>query len=46
LSQDAGVKPGLPLYVDALSAAGGPAGTYLKLMRYNVAQLAAGMQQN
>jgi len=46
LSQDAGVKPGLPLYVDALSAAGGPAGTYLKLMRHNVAQLAAGMQQN
>lgn len=46
LSQDAGAKPGLPLYVDALSAAGGPAGTYLKLMRHNVAQLAAGMQQN
>jgi len=46
LSQDAGMKPGLRLYVDALSAAGGPAGTYLKLMRHNVAQLAAGMQQN
>ena len=46
LGQDAGVKPGLPLYVDALSAAGGPAGTYLKLMRHNITQLTAGMRQN
>ena len=45
LSKDAGVKPGPALYVDALSAAGGPADTYLKLMRYNVMQLASGMQQ-
>lgn len=46
LSKDAGVKPGPPLYVDALSAAGGPADTYLMLMRHNVTQLAAGMKLN
>ena len=46
LSKDAGVKPGPPLYVDALSAGGGPADTYLKLMRHNTQQLMAGMLQN
>lgn len=46
LSKDAGVTVGPALYVDALSKAGGPADTYLKLMRHNVAQLAAGMKQN
>ena len=46
LSKDAGVKPGPALYVDALSAAGGPADTYLMLMRHNVTQLAAGMKLN
>lgn len=46
LSRDAGVTPGPPLYVDALSSPGGPAGSYLALMRHNVAQLAAGMRQN
>ena len=44
LSKDAGVKPGPPLYVDALSAPGGPADTYLKLMRHNVTHIAAGMR--
>ena len=46
LSKDAGVTAGAALYVDALSKAGGPADSYLKLMRYNTAQLAAGMKQN
>ena len=46
LSKDAGVTVGGTLYVDALSAASGPADSYLKLMRHNVAQLAAGMLKN
>ena len=46
LSKDAGVTIGPALYVDALSKAGGPAGSYLKLMRHNVTQLLAGMKQN
>ncbi len=46
LSKDAGVTVGPSLYVDALSKAGGPADTYLKMVRHNVAQLVAGMKQN
>ena len=46
LSKDAGVTIGPALYVDALSKAGGPAGSYLKLMRHNVTQLLASMKQN
>ena len=46
LSKDAGVTVGQALYVDALSKTGGPAHSYLKLMRHNVAQLVAGMAQN
>ncbi|MBH2020540.1 metal ABC transporter substrate-binding protein [Polaromonas sp.] len=46
LSKDAGVSAGPALYVDALSAAGGPADSYLKLMRHNVTQLVLGMRQN
>ena len=46
LSKDAGVTVGPALYVDALSKAGSPADSYLKLMRHNAAQLAAGMKQN
>ena len=46
LGQDAGVTVGAALYVDALSAPGGPADSYLKLMRHNAAQLARGMRQN
>lgn len=46
LSRDAGVTMGAVLYVDALSAPGGPADNYLALMRHNVTQLALGMQQN
>jgi zinc/manganese transport system substrate-binding protein len=46
LSKDAGVTPGPALYVDALSKAGGPADSYLTLMRHNVTQLVAGIKQN
>jgi zinc/manganese transport system substrate-binding protein len=46
MAQDAGVVVGATLYVDALSAADGPADSYLRLMRHNVTQLAAGMQGN
>jgi zinc/manganese transport system substrate-binding protein len=46
LSKDAGVTMGPELYVDALSAAGGPADNYLKLMRHNVTQLVSGIKQN
>ena len=46
LARDAGVTVGAALYSDALSAAGGPADSYLKLMRHNVTQLAAGMRAN
>jgi len=44
LGKDAGVTVGPALFVDALSAAGGRADSYLKLMRHNVTQLAAGMR--
>ncbi len=46
LGKDAGVSVGPALYVDALSAAGGPADSYLRLMRHNVTQLVRGMQAN
>ncbi|MDD5480322.1 zinc ABC transporter substrate-binding protein [Rhodoferax sp.] len=46
LSQDAGVSVGATLYSDALSAPGGVADTYLKMMHHNVTQLAAGMRKN
>lgn len=46
LSKDAGVTVGPELYVDALSKTGGPADTYLQLMRHNVTQLVAGMNKN
>ncbi len=46
LSKDAGVTMGSELYADALSKNGGPADTYLKMMRHNMTQLVAGMKQN
>ena len=46
LSKDAGVTVGPALYVDALSKTGGPADSYLKLVRHNVSLLVAGMKQN
>lgn len=46
LAGEAGVTVGGKLYADALSSPRGPAPTYLALMRYNVEQLASGMQGN
>lgn len=46
LSQDAGVSVGASLYADALSSADQPGASYLKMMRHNVTQLAAGMALN
>lgn len=46
IAQDAGVTLGAKLYVDALSGPDQPGSTYLKMMRYNVMQLVAGMQRN
>ena len=46
LSKDAGVTAGPALFVDALSTPDGPASTYLKLIRHNALQLAAGMRLN
>ena len=46
LSKDAGATVGPAQFVDALSAPGGPAGTYLSLIRHNAMQLAAGMRLN
>ena len=44
LAGEAGLAVGGKLYSDALSGPHGPAPTYLALMRYNIDQLARGMQ--
>ena len=46
LAKDAGVTLGPSLYADALSGPDKPGSTYLKMMRYNVTQLVAGMAKN
>ncbi|MDB5848613.1 MAG: metal transporter substrate-binding protein [Rhodoferax sp.] len=46
LSKDAGVTLGAELYADALSKPGETGATYLLMMRHNITQLTAGMQQN
>ena len=46
LAKDAGVTMGPSLYADALSSPDKPGSTYLKMMRYNVSQLVAGMAKN
>jgi zinc/manganese transport system substrate-binding protein len=46
LEEEAGAHTGGTLYSDALSKAGGPATTYIDMMRYNVTQLVDGMMQN
>lgn len=46
LAKDAGVVPAGKLYADALSPKDGPAGTYLKMMRYDVEQIVAGLRRN
>jgi zinc/manganese transport system substrate-binding protein len=44
LSKDTGASVGASLYADALSAPDQSGATYLKMMRHNVSQLAAGMR--
>lgn len=44
IAKETGVKLGGTLYSDALSEAGGPAATYLDMMRHNTRLLAAAMQ--
>lgn len=46
LGRDTNVTMGSALYADALSPAGGPGDTYLKLMRHNIAELAKSMRLN
>jgi zinc/manganese transport system substrate-binding protein len=46
LSREARITIGAKLYSDALSGPQGPASTYLKMMRYNIEQLMAGLKQN
>lgn len=44
LAREAGLTVGPKLYADSLSPLGGPAPTYLEMMRYNTAHLAASMR--
>jgi zinc/manganese transport system substrate-binding protein len=44
IGRETGVTPGGALYSDALSAPGGPAATYLDMMRHNAGLLQAAMQ--
>lgn len=46
IAHDGGAVLGGELYSDALSPMGGPADTYIKMFRNNVAQLKAGMVRN
>ena len=46
LKREGGGFIGGTLYSDALSEEDGPAGSYLSMIKYNVTQLIAGMQQN
>jgi zinc/manganese transport system substrate-binding protein len=46
LAKEAGVELGPRLYSDALSAANGPASTYVKMLEYNTAILKAAMLKN
>lgn len=46
IGKETGVKPGPRIYSDALSKADGPAGTYVKMFRHNVAALKAAMLGN
>ncbi len=46
LTREADVTPAGELYADALSAPGGPAPSYLNMMRHNVEQLLAALKRN
>lgn len=43
IGRETGVKPGGTLYSDALSKAGGPASSYLDMVRYNASLIAGAM---
>jgi zinc/manganese transport system substrate-binding protein len=43
IADETGVKIGGKIYSDSLSAAGGPASTYIDMMRHNIRQLAAAL---
>jgi zinc/manganese transport system substrate-binding protein len=45
IGQEAGISVGDTLYGDALSKPGGPAGTYVKMIRHDIEALKAGMLQ-
>ncbi|MDI9408407.1 MAG: zinc ABC transporter substrate-binding protein [Candidatus Pacebacteria bacterium] len=44
IARETGARVGLPLYSDSLSAESGPAGDYLAMMRYNLAQFLRAME--
>jgi zinc/manganese transport system substrate-binding protein len=46
LARETGAVVGPPVYSDALSPPGGPADTYLKMLRYNTSAFAAAMLSN
>lgn len=46
IAREAGGAVGGTLYSDSLSKAGGPADSYIKMFRYNVATMKAGMLRN
>jgi zinc/manganese transport system substrate-binding protein len=46
LAREAGATVGPPVYSDALSKPGGPADTYVKMLRYNTEQFARAMAAN
>ncbi len=46
IANETGVTPGGKLYADALSKADGNAPTYLRMMRFNVEQILAGLKKN
>ena len=46
LAREAGTTPGPPLYSDALSRPGGPAPTYIRMIKYNTDALKGGMLKN
>ncbi|WP_395675894.1 metal ABC transporter substrate-binding protein [Inquilinus sp.] len=46
VAKASGAEMGGELYAEALSTADGPASTYVKMFRYNISLLVAGMKQN
>lgn len=46
IAKETGATSGGTLYVESLSAADGPASTYLKMLKYNIDLVAAALQKN